>query len=53
MGGGNIFASGLGYTTTTGATGSAGGGGAHSHTLAAGSVNLDVQYVDVIIAVKD
>ncbi len=53
MGGGNIFASGLGYTTTSAATGSAGGGGAHSHTLSAGSVNLDVSYVDVIIAVKD
>lgn len=53
IGGGNILAAGVGYTTTTAATGSAGGGGAHSHTLASGSVNLDVQYVDVIIAVKD
>lgn len=53
MGGGINFASGAGYNTTTGNTGSTGGGGAHSHTLAAGSVNLDVQYVDVIIAVKD
>lgn len=47
------FASGAGYNTSTGTTGSAGGGGAHSHTLASGSVNLDVQYVDVIIAVKN
>jgi hypothetical protein len=39
-----------GASTTTSSTG---GGTAHSHTLAAGSVNLDVQYVDVIIAVKD
>jgi hypothetical protein len=53
IGGGNILGSGLGYTTTTAATGSAGGGGSHSHTLASGSVNLDVQYVDVIIAVKN
>lgn len=53
MAGGINFASGAGYNTTTGNTGSTGGGAAHSHTLASGSVNLDVQYVDVIIAVKD
>jgi hypothetical protein len=47
------FASGAGYNTTTPQTDSTGGGTAHSHTLSAGSVNLDVQYVDVIIAVKD
>jgi hypothetical protein len=47
------FASGAGYNTTTTQTDSTGGGAAHSHTLASGSVNLDVQYVDVIIAVKD
>jgi hypothetical protein len=38
---------------TTSQTSSTGGNAAHSHTLASGSVNLDVQYVDVIIAVKD
>jgi hypothetical protein len=53
MAGGVNFAAGAGYNTTTGATGSAGSNAAHSHTLASGSVNLDVQYVDVIIAVKD
>ena len=53
MAGGINFASGAGYNTATGNTGSAGSGAAHSHTLASGSVNLDVQYVDVIIAVKD
>lgn len=47
------FAAGAGYNTTTTASGSTGGGGAHSHTLGAGSVNLAVQYVDVIIAVKN
>lgn len=51
---GSNFALGAQYNTGTGTTGSAGGGGAHSHTLAgSGSVNLAVQYVDVIIAVKD
>ncbi len=53
MTGGINFASGAGYNTTTSNTGSTGGGQAHSHTLASGSVNLDVQYVDVIIAVKN
>lgn len=47
------FAAGGNFNTTTTQTGSTGGGAAHSHTLASGSVNLDVQYVDVIIAVKD
>lgn len=37
-------------SSTTSSTGS---GDAHSHTLGAGSVDLAVQYVDVIIAVKD
>jgi hypothetical protein len=53
MAGGVNFAPGAGYNTATGVTGSAGSNAAHSHTLANGSVNLDVQYVDVIIAVKD
>lgn len=47
------FQLGNGYNTTTSNTGSTGSGAAHTHTLASGSVNLDVQYVDVIIAVKD
>ena len=37
--------------TTSGASGTTavGGGGSHGH----GSIDLDVQYVDVIIATKD
>jgi hypothetical protein len=41
--------------TATGsvATGATGGGGSHSHGFTGGSINLAVQYVDVIIASKD
>ena len=35
------------------ATGSAGNGQPHTHSLTAAAINLAVQYVDVIIAVKD
>jgi hypothetical protein len=47
------FGAGSNFNTTTTNTGSTGGGAAHSHTLGSGSVNLAVQYVDVIIAVKN
>jgi hypothetical protein len=36
-----------------GSTGATGGGGSHSHSFTGSSINLAVQYVDVIIASKD
>ena len=48
----NAFPSGFPYFTnqiSSYNTGSTGGGGSHGH----GSINLDVSYVDVIIATKD
>ncbi len=36
-----------------GSTGAAGGGGSHDHTFSGSSINLAVQYVDVIIATKN
>ena len=35
------------------ATSATGGGGSHSHSFTGTSINLAVQYVDVIIASKD
>lgn len=43
-----VVAAGAGSTT-----GAQGGGGGHSHTFTATSINLAVEYVDVIIAVKN
>jgi hypothetical protein len=52
--------SGFGYTGSTGvtgvvqtATGAAGGGLGHDHTFTGTAINLAVQYVDSIIAIKD
>jgi hypothetical protein len=43
-----------GSLTTSAATGSnTGGGGSHTHSFTGSSINLAVQYVDVIIATKD
>jgi hypothetical protein len=39
-----------GYSSATSSTG---GGGAHNHGFTQPSFNLDVQYVDIIIATKD
>ena len=47
-----VSSAGSGYydsVTNMGGVGAAGGGGSHGH----GSIDLDVQYVDVIIATKD
>jgi hypothetical protein len=51
--GGGVIAAGAGYQTTLTATGSTGNGDPHTHTFTGTAINLDVQYVDVIIAVKD
>ena len=47
-GGGGATISTSGLTTTA-----TGGGGSHNHSFAANSINLAVQYVDVIIATKN
>ena len=39
--------------TTTKNTNNTGGGGSHNHGFTNPSLNLDVQYVDVIMASKD
>lgn len=39
--------------TTGQTTGATGGGGSHTHSLSATAINLAVQYVDAIIAVKN
>ncbi len=51
---GGAIASGSGFTTTSisGTTSSSGSGDPHTHSLSASSINLAVQYVDAIIAVK-
>jgi hypothetical protein len=51
---GGAIASGSGFTTTSisGTTSSSGSGDPHTHSLTASSINLAVQYVDAIIAVK-
>lgn len=43
----------FGASFSTSSTGSTGGAQGHSHTFSSTSINLAVQYVDVIIAVKD
>lgn len=45
--------SGVVSTNTGSTTGSAGGGQAHTHTFSSTNINLAVQYVDAIIAVKN
>ncbi len=47
-GGGGATISNSGLTTTA-----TGGGGSHNHSFSANSINLAVQYVDVIIATKN
>ncbi len=42
-----------GASSTDGSTGSAGGGGSHTHSFTGTAINLAVQYVDLIIASKD
>ena len=53
----NVFGNGTGGFTNTnsGGNGATGGGGSHTHdnTAASSAINLDVSYVDVIIATKD
>jgi hypothetical protein len=51
---GGAIATGSGFTTTSisGSTSSIGSGDPHTHSLTASSINLAVQYVDAIIAVK-
>jgi hypothetical protein len=41
------------FGTSADVTSSTGGGGAHSHTFTGTAIDLEVQYVDVIIATKD
>ena len=48
--GGNVGAINQTAANTDGGTG---GGGAHSHTLGAGSVNLAVSYLNTILCVKN
>jgi hypothetical protein len=43
----------LANTLVNGTTGSTGGGLSHTHTFTGTAINLAVQYVDVIICVKD
>jgi len=52
---GGAIASGSGFTTTSigGTTSSSGSGDPHTHSLTTTALNLAVQYVDVIIAVKN
>jgi hypothetical protein len=59
IGTGVVLSPGAGLGQTTNTTGisvsnsSTGGGGGHTHTFTGTAINLAVQYVDVIIAVKD
>lgn len=49
----NFNAGGSASVVNTLTTASTGGGGSHNHTFSGTSINLAVQYVDVIIAAKD
>ena len=50
-GGGTVVGENPGTSTTN--TQTAGGGGAHTHSFSGTAINLAVQYVDVILAVKN
>jgi hypothetical protein len=50
IGGGADYGSGSGGNTTSSGTG---GGGSHDHTFTGSSINLAVQYIDIIIASKN
>lgn len=49
--GGTFGGSGAGSKSAT--TGAAGGGGSHTHSLTMNNLQMDVAYVDIIIAAKD
>lgn len=52
-GGGSGIAATGGGVTYSGATGSTGGGGSHTHSFTGTAINLAVQYVDLILASKN